>query len=173
MYNQDYEEYMRSVLGYNIPYKDSTYNMYMDDYNMTRQISDDINLEELYPEIYKIIYPIVCKNCANVPDKITDEVIENMVNDIYINVEPQINIGNNIQAGTRSVDSKNANSKDVKKEEKRDQNFILRDLIKILILKELLQNQRPNRPRPPYMPGRPPMPRSIYEQRFLGNEYLY
>ena len=150
MYNQNYEEYMRSVLGYNTGFRDNTYNnMYMDNYNMTRQLptyEENINLEKFYPETYKIIYPLVCKTCSNVKDNITEELIGKMTND--------------------------NNRKEVKKEEKRDQNFLLKDLIRILILKELLGNKNHGQ-RPPFPPNRPPMPRSIYEQRFFDNEYLY
>ena len=74
MYNQDYEEYIRSILGYNneidkeTPY--TSYNMnnmtnttYQNDYNNTYRQTDE--LEQYYPEIYKIVYPMVKKVCNN------------------------------------------------------------------------------------------------------------
>lgn len=142
--------------------------------------NENQNLEQFYPEIYKIVNPMVCKICKNAPNVITEEVIENMTNEIFINIESQEMQKTTIKVQTRNLDTKGTDNKENKVEETRQQNFILRDLIKILILKELLQNNRPGGgPRPPFPPNRPPMPRppmprSIYEQRFYDNDnYLY
>lgn len=151
--------------------------MYMDTYNTPMQMNtyeDDRDIEELYPEIYRIIYPMVCKICNNPPARITEETIENMTNEIYINVEAQGMNQTTISVETRNIDPKSGNNKEIKQEETRQQNFLLRDLIRILILRELLRRRRPGRPKPPFTPHRPPMPRSIYEERFYDNDnYLY
>ena len=148
----------------------------MDTYNTPVQVNtydEDQDIEELYPEIYKIVYPMICKICNNPPARITEEVIENMTNEIYINIESQEMTQTTVKVQTRNVDSKNVNTKELKTEETRQQNFLLKDLIRILILRELLRRRRPGA-RPPFPPHRPPMPRSIYEQRFYDNDnYLY
>ena len=61
-----YEDYMRSVLGYGLTNYRNTYDMNYDNYvgfpNMT-EISNSRNeeLEKCYPDIYRIVYPMVQK----------------------------------------------------------------------------------------------------------------
>ena len=40
-------------------------------------------LEECYPEIYKIVYPMICKSCLYVTEEITPELVEKITNEIY------------------------------------------------------------------------------------------
>ena len=145
MYNQSYEEYMRNVLGYSMSYP----NMY--EIQNERSYNQDTNylnleLENLYPDIYKIIYPMVRKMCSQNVENITEEKIEQMTNEIYINIESETNT--NIQVQSPRTDIKNARTKEV--EEPRQRNYLLKDLIRILILRELLAGNRP--------PNRPPRP---------------
>ena len=82
---QNYEEYMRSVLGYS-PYVDRNYtytnsqeDMYNNYMNMseTPNMQPTQNLTEFYPEIYKIIYPMVCKACnVNSNREVTKDLLE-------------------------------------------------------------------------------------------------
>ena len=67
MNNQDYDEYLRSVLGY-VPNMQNEYTYQeQDDMFCLGGYPEDIsNIQDLtpfYPEIYKIIYPMVCKVC--------------------------------------------------------------------------------------------------------------
>lgn len=195
MYYNDYEDYMRSVLGYNgssmRPYDTNNYMQsrnqgmmptYQSEFSNV-QLQD--NIEDLYPDIYKIIFPMVCKVCQNNTRPITNELVEQMTMEVYNNIEADdINIIN-INVGTRDVSSKEQSSNergtDVKSSQdkmenrqteesrqRRPNNPLLRDLIRILILNRLLGGFRPGRPpfRPPFprpgMPGRPPM-RPRYE----------
>lgn len=200
MYNQSYDDYIRSVLGYPntnsqdyySPYIYNEQNMY--DYNQNR----NTELEDYYPEIYKIVYPMVQKICQNGEISITKDNVDRMVEEIYSNIEGNdtvylnINLNNNIEninsvqlenreenkaVNNRSVKSsyqepRTFNGKKVKEEPKREnrgdgesrekrnfQNNTLRDIIKILILRELIgRNDRPGN-RPPFPPqGRPPFP---------------
>ena len=59
MYNS-YEEYMQSVLGYNMPntYRES------ENYYMPQMSSNMQEVNRLYPEIYSIVYPMVQKVCS-------------------------------------------------------------------------------------------------------------
>lgn len=175
MYNQNYDEYMRSVLGYNIPYGETMYpqDMYQGDYYSQPQMENVRKNEELetyYPDIYKMVHPMVCKICNNAPMNITEEVIENMTNEIYINIEgAESTQETNTVQNRNNQDTKNVKEQD--KKETRQQNYLLRDLIRILLIRELLGNKRPPRPGRPPMPPRPPYPRSIYEQRpYYGGE---
>lgn len=186
----DYEEYMRSVLGYNqIPnniytntYDNNYYDIdYMNNNNNVNTVSTEM-LEPMYPEIYRIVYPMVCKSCSqNNNREITSDLIDRMTEEIYMNVEPEERQSNSANTITRPVlkngDVRNPNSKEpeTRGETRQIGNPLLRDLIRILILREF---GGPNRPRPfppprPPMPPRPPRPpmRPPYNQRPPWDRY--
>lgn len=164
---QNYEDYMRSVLGYS-PYvgNDYTYTDEQEDiYNYTNDVMPVQQTQDLtpfYPEIYKIVYPMVCKICnVNSNKELTKDLLDQMTDEIYKNVEPEENeqCSTRTQAPLKNGDVRNPNAKEpeVSIKETRQINYLLRDLIRILILKEW---GRPGRPpmRPPFPPGgRPPM----------------
>lgn len=179
MYNETYDDYIRSILGY--PPISSLNNEYDDyinqnmNYNMTSNMMNtnsmntatDMDLESCYPEIYKIVYPMVCKKCDDVRMPVTNEDIENMTDEIYFALEGReevqlnINLGNEVRSSeksstntTRMVDKKpevKVSDTSSEKRETRQFNRGLRDLIQILLIRELLRRRR--------RPGRPPMPR--------------
>ena len=88
---QGYEDYMRSVLGYS-PYVPNDYT-YTDEQEDIYSYSNDMmqmqpvqDLSPFYPEIYKIIYPMVCKVCnVNLNRELTKELLEQMTDEIYKN----------------------------------------------------------------------------------------
>lgn len=148
MYNETYDDYIRSILGYQPV---NAYDDYTDYRNQNINYKDfqnnTIDLERGYPEIYKVLYPMITTKCNNVNiDLITDEDIMNMTDEIYNafeNTDKRQNINNE------------------KDEDKRQTNSVLRDLIQILLIRELLnRRRRPRPPRPPMLgPGpRPPRP---------------
>ena len=170
-YNE-YEDYMRSVLGYqngNIytnsygQNNDYYYNVPDMQYNTTTINSEELN--QFYPEIYKLIYPMVCKICnQNMNKQITKDLIDSMTEEIYINFEADDRQNtNNVrsQPPLKNGDVRNPNAKEPEyRGETRQNNFLLRDLIRILILREF---GRPIRPgfsggRPPIVPPPPPRP---------------
>lgn len=173
MYNETYDDYIRSILGY--PPMNS-YNNYQEygNKNINYETRQNTELESCYPEIYKIVYPMISKKCDNVPETLTNQDIENMTDEIYYALEERneiqlnINLTNEVRTAESTNDklTKVANKKpEVKireslenKGEKRQFNSGLRDLIKILLIRELLNRHgRPPKPRPP-MPGpRPPV----------------
>lgn len=167
MYNQNYEDYIRSILGYNNEtYRENPYNepyntniTYQNDYNMYRQNNE---LEQYYPEIYKIIYPMVRKVCNN-RENIDRETLENMVDEIYSAVEVVEESNQENRNETKGVNKNSAiytSKADIDKttkeniENRESRNLGIRDLIKILIIRELLRNNH----RPPMPPPRPPFP---------------
>ena len=163
---QNYEEYMRSVLGYS-PYVENDYT-YTDEQEDIYAYSNDVtpnaqvqDVTSFYPEIYKIIYPMVCKVCnVNSSRELTKDLLEQMINEIYSNVEPdqESDSSTRNQPPLKNGDVRNPNAKEPTPsiKETRQTNFLLRDLIRILILREW---GRPGRPpvRPPFPGGRPPM----------------
>lgn len=183
MYNETYDDYIRSILGYPARNQFEQYNQEMPEYqsyqeyrnptfNTNINISgNNVELENSYPEIYKIVYPMVTKKCENVrSETFSKSDIENMTDEIYYALEEKqekrinINLTNNISS-TKSQNSSaistsakvenkrpdvKISQKAIENSEKRQINNGLRDLIQILLIRELLNRQRP--------PFRPPMP---------------
>ena len=146
-----YDEYMRSVLGFQ-PMNYNTYNMYYDNFemsNMTAMNSLQIQeLENCYPDIYRIVYPMVQRVCSQNTRPITKELIDNMTDEIYFSIEDRE------MSENRKEESENRQTN--------FRNLTLRDIIRILLLREFLGRPgfpggRPPQPRPPRPPMRPPM----------------
>ncbi len=153
-----YEVYMRSVLGYMPPYnaqEDELYNTndyYIFNRNMTFENEDNSRLEQFYPDIYRRVYPLICEQCKSVNmEALTDEVIERMVDTVYKTIEVDLKIETrNVKADDRQYNNA--------------RNNFLRDLIRILILREIIGGSRPKPqpPRPPFPGGpRPPYSQQI------------
>lgn len=181
MYNNSYEEYIRNILGYsnqtNNPY--ANYN-FQSEYD-NAQVSQIQELENCYPEIYKIVYPMITKICNNCETPITRDTIERMTDEIYSAVESNneininINLGNEIRQDEENRNTSNRSNisqtvkKEVKepaikeklsmessREDRQFRNRDLRDLIQILIIRELLGRLGFPRQRPPMPPMRTP-----------------
>lgn len=151
MYNSNYEEYMRNMLGYSIT-PQNTYQMPENIYEVPRNASyDNMDLESLYPDIYKMIQPMVQKACVRFTGVINEEAINSITEEIY-DVMVEDTRGSK-EINKNSIDTRNNSSQNTRRvEETRQNNYLLRDLIRILIIKELLR-RRPNRP--PMRPGYP------------------
>lgn len=170
MYNNSYEEYIRSILGYSNQTSSQYVNRNCQNEYDNSQILQAQKLENCYPEIYKIVYPMITKICNNCETPITRETIERMTDEIYSAVESNNEINININLGNEMrQDEKNRNTsnrsnvtqeakKELKKsaiqekmsmessrEDRQFRNRDLRDLIQILIIRELLG--RPGFPR--------------------------
>lgn len=221
LYN-NYEEYMRNVLGHSYTpgntYEQFDNNYYSYDkfnhnnchncnpynncpncmnYNFTNRntqytnsYNTPSNIEQMYPDLYKLINPMVCDMCDRNNQPITEDLVEQMTNNIYDNVVNRVEIQNVInlnietrdtEAGTskndcvscsrvnnsnnRSLNNSSVINSKTKENEKNTENRspepasrprrnrLLQDLIRILILNELLRRNRP-----PFRPGPMPMP---------------
>ena len=185
MYDNNYEDYIRSILGYPSTTNFESNSTYGVGYSEQSQTNVRNSLEQFYPEIYKIIYPMIKKACNENMTANTREEIEQMTDEIYSALEDNnqinvnINLGNNISTtSTNQVENRNEKQKEEiqkrtvtenrntqQQERRAPMNNNLRDLIKILLIRELLGRPhhnfpRPphnNPPRPPYNPQRPPM----------------
>lgn len=173
MYYQNYEDYIRSILGYpvmtaNGQYGNNISNTYNYEYVSNRPTYNQ-DILNLYPEIYKILNPMICKICEANTKPITEELLNQMTDEIYLNIESDGNINNrNTNTNLRNTDnsSKTSNNRTTEKnkETNREENTesmknetrqartprnpVLRDLIKILILNQLLFGNSWQRPRP-------------------------
>ena len=179
MYDNQYEEYIRSVLGYPTTANMNQNQMYHE-YPNPSQINMRNDLEDFYPEIYKIIYPMVQKACDGNMGANSREEIEQMTDEIYSAIEDNnqinlnINLGNTVSTTNLNTQNRNELHKEgvqKKSSEKQEvenrntegesrispRNNNLRDLIKILLIRELLRRRHNHfPPRPPHNP-RPPM----------------
>jgi len=184
-----YEDYMQNILGYrmNPQANMNTYEQYnmqgeewqqYDNYMPMMQpggqmVSNmNIDLESCYPEIYKIVYPMIRNVCMRNTEPITEEVIDRMVNEVYTNIETgdvitlNINLGNSVTTGEKSANTEAKEGTQNRETESRQRNFLMNDLIRILLIRELLRRQGGNRPPfpprpfpPRPFPPRPPMNR--------------
>ena len=121
------------------------------------------NLNSLYPSIYRIVNPVVSRVVSNSNQPINENLLNNMTDTIYNIVEGQVDLGGDdqVQRNSASIEtsaqtSTGANqSVNTRNTESRNQpinnqtNFrntrnesLLRDLIKILIIKELLSRNQ-------------------------------
>lgn len=182
MYNNIYEEYIRNIIGYPNNTNNNCYscNMNMEENSYTNSQVPKSQIEQCYPEIYKIIYPMVKKACNDNFNLNTEEEIDKITNEIYYAIEDnnQINININLENAVRTKTPENASNRNQKEvvnskenlseqsmnntrntETRRITNNNLRDLIKILIIRELLNRPNIKPPRPPRPPHhRPPFP---------------
>ena len=186
MQDNIYEEYIRNVLGY------PQNNIYQDNRNeqldyMSMSNLNNTELETYYPEIYKVVYPMVCTACNNNRGNISGQLIDELTNEIYFAIDEN---GSTTQDRNMENNRQNINNNILKTQETRKtsnlekvenrvddrqinivRNRSLHDLIKILIIRELLgrPNRPPRPPRPPFPGGRPPYP--PMRPRSLDSEY--
>ena len=126
---QNYDNYMRNSLGYpNMNYP----NMYMDN-QMTYQnmYSTNDDLERLYPDTYRVIYPMVISSCnmINVNTPITEDMIDRMTNDIYDRAEAdgRLMIENNLEMSDIESENTRQTSEEVRQMRPRRRNRTFKD----------------------------------------------
>lgn len=189
MYQESYEDYIRSILGYP-NYEDHSENCCMTNAYETMPM-ENMQLESCYPEIYKVVYPMINKACSTNTKPITEELIDELTNEIYLSIENDneinvtINLTNevgttnnrNMNAISSKMNHTNEKTQENRGEDRQFRNRGLQDLIRILLIREFLGRPRPGHrpPRPPMRPPFPPhfpphggprppiMPRDLYE----------
>ncbi len=134
MYYNNYEDYMRNVLGYsnmnNNTYQqyDSNYSNYNNYNNMQMnqfQIRNDVtDIEKMYPEIYRIINPMVCKMCDNNNQPISESLIEQMTNEIYDNVVNRVEIQNVINLNVNTRESEESECDDCNRSSEPNRSYV-------------------------------------------------
>ena len=151
---QSYDEYMRSVMGYpnmrtsmNQPMNMGMMNTTGMNAGMNMGMNMDTNtedLERMYPETYRIIFPMVCFACDNLRSPVTEETVDMMTDDIYDRVEADGRINIDISVEVRNSEDSQENRQRMP----RRRNRFLRDFIRVLLLRELIRRRRrfPMRP---------------------------
>ena len=177
MYNY-YDDYIRSILGYNNLQNQTSIN------TATNNLSvSDEEIEGCYPEIYKVVYPMIRSRCQRNTKPVTKELIEEITEEIYQALEGEAFLAEESVQKNRGenknkiiADEKQINRKESNVQNRELRNRGLQDLIKILLIRELLR--RPYRPpmpgpRPPFPGGVNPGPRPPIMPRNYGYNSLY
>lgn len=136
MFEDDiYSKYIMSILGYqNSPNNICGNNTNNCNYNQNMFNLENMenNIDDYYPEIYKVVYPMVHSACNNNNNSLSIETIEKITNDIYIAIEGG--------EGSATINIKSENMKATKLEVNQIQkSTYLKELIKILVIRELKQ----------------------------------
>ena len=161
---QSYEDYMRNTLNYSsmcspmgmqgtscpnmncqnmciTPYSNMSSNQMM-------WQDSSCDLERMYPDSYRVVYPMVVSTCRNVSMPVTEDMIDRMTDDIYDRAvaDGRINVDISVELETRE-DSKEEDRQMINRPpRRRRRNRFFRDLIRILLLRELI-GRRPGFPR--------------------------
>ena len=210
MYNQNYGDYMNPVdYGrgisemYNMPNNmdmnmtnmtNTTYDMpdyYMKNKDMMTKdmMNEDImqmdtDLEKLYPETYKLLNPMVMKACQENTKEITKKTIDDMARTICEHFEVEANVEINVKQNLRNGDVVNPRSKQymgaTTKETRRYHNNYLHDMVKILLITNLIKKSGHHHMYPPVEPipkpphyMRPPYYRDTQIDQQINQDDMY
>ena len=147
---QNYDEYMRNMMmgcqNMYSPMNQSMSQPMMMFQNSNMNVCAD-DLERMYPEVYRVVYPMVCFACDNIRTPVNEQIIDTMTDYIYDRVEADGRINVEVSVEVRNENS--AETQDTRQRRPRRRNRFLRDLIRILLLRELL-GRRPRFPMRPF-----------------------
>ena len=141
MFYPSYEDYMRDIFYFNGLHQNFNSGYpYMGFNNQ--------NLNDYFPSIYRIVNPVIQRVVSGNNYQFTNEDTVNNIVDVVLeitsgDINNLENIGNNNKKQSQSNSNMNSENK--------DDNLLLRDLIKILTIKELQSKQ--NIRRFPYTSG--------------------
>lgn len=155
-YMQDLNYYNQNPnFGYN-PYMQNNYP------SRNTQMPMQQNLNAMYPAVYRIISPVVSQVLMNNNvGYLTEDVINNMVDSIYNIVEGDINLEDNSNFESNSVSTEDSNNTNCTRTNSTNpssrtavtrtnganrQNSLLRDLIKIMLLNDIIARRQNNNP---------------------------
>lgn len=147
---QNYDDYMRNTLGFSGMGNQSMgcmncNNMCAMPYQNMWQ-NQPCDLERMYPDSYQVVYPMVVTACRMITMPITEELIDNITDDIYDRAiaDGRINIDIDVKVQSREESNDRQMANRPRRPQRR--NMFFRDLIRILLLRELL-GRRPGFPR--------------------------
>ena len=116
MYNNVYQEYINDILGNTNRNQVQFPNNSLIDTNLYNNFQDSTNmeLEKFYPDLYRVLYPMIQTACMRNTKPITSETIDEMVNEIYFNFNDDNTTVLNINL-TNDVRSNSSNSSKAEK----------------------------------------------------------
>ena len=134
MFYPSYEDYMRDMFYFN-GLQNNNMNYPFMGYNSQ-------NLNDYYPQIYKIVNPVVQKVVSGNNYQFTNEDSVNNIVDVVVGITAG-DINNLENVGNNSA--KQSNSSNSGSTQSQENNMLLKDLIKILTIKELQSKQNVRR----------------------------
>lgn len=151
MHYSNYDDYMNTILGYSNFNANVNYtNRSMSTTPCQDMCSHYDNLERLYPEVYKVIYPIIFSVCSHVNLPITEEMLQSMTDNVYDQVEKDGRINIEVYVNMKSTENDTSVSETTRQPMMpHHRNRFFNDFIRILLLRELL-GRRPGFPFRPF-----------------------
>lgn len=157
---QNYDDYMRGTMGFsnmNFPGMNPSMSpnmmgcpgctntgMCMSPFQNMGMAQSCEDLERMYPDCYRVVFPMVVASCAtvNINMPITEEMLNTMTDDIYDRAvaDGRINIDINVEVESREGDDSRQLPNRPRRPRRRNGNF--RDLIRILLLREFLRRRQ-------------------------------
>lgn len=147
MFYPNYEDYMRDIFYFNGLQQSNMGYPYMGFNNQ--------NLNDYFPSIYRIVNPVVQKVVSGNNYQFTNEDSVNNIVDVVLgitagDINNLENVGNNTDPNNRrqnqSLNSNcNSTTNAIQSQDIKENNALLRDLIKILTIKELQNKQNVRR----------------------------
>ena len=136
MFYPSYEDYMRDIFYFNG----------LQDRNMLYSYSgfNNQNLNDYFPSIYKIVNPVIQKVVSGNNYQFTNEDSINNIVDVVLGItagDLNLSENNDINRKTNTNTNNNSNNSSMQVQENREGNTLLKDLIKILTIKELQNRQ--------------------------------
>lgn len=117
-------------------YQNYMNNFYSPYHNTYEPMSKNIKeIENMYPEIYKIVYPVIQKTCNVNNRPISENVLDELTDNIYNIIETNnaTNSGETVSNIIEEKKSTQDNNREISKN-----NGHIKDLIKILLIRELI-----------------------------------
>lgn len=139
MFYPNYEDYMRDIFYFNGLQNTNTSYPYMMGFN-------NQNLNDYFPSIYKIVNPVIQKVVSGNNYQFTNEESVNNIVDVVLGITAGDinNLENNGNNDKRQNQNTNCNNNNCSQDNK-ENNMLLKDLIKILTIKELQSKQNVRR----------------------------
>lgn len=138
MYYPSYDDYMRDIFYFN-----GLQNMGQGYPYMGFQSS---NLNDYFPSIYKVVYPVVQKVVSGNNYQFANEDSVNNIVDVVLgitagDINTLENVGNNSEFNRRQTQGNQTGTSNSSNNSEASNNQLLKDLIKILTIKELQSRQ--------------------------------
>lgn len=131
---QNYDSYMRNTLGFSGSNCSNPCMMPYQNMSVSPMFSGQCNdLERMYPDSYRVVCPMVVSACNTVNMPITEDMLDNMTDDIYDRAMADGRISVDINIETRDDEDRQMGRRPRPR-----RNRFFRDLIRILLLRELL-----------------------------------
>ena len=166
MFDNVYQEYIDSIYMTNLSQnriKTTNFDNTMNRHYFFSNAANYECLEKFYPDIYILLNPMIKHVCMKNVNQLSENTINEMVEEVYSNFisDPNsvddFNLRNEFRSGKsletsvtgkskNSISSTSKRNEVIEKTQIKEKNQILRDLIKILILRELMGKSGGNRP---------------------------